>query len=94
MAPAAKIVFASFVLVNGVTENAQKIINNKFEGVWTFVQSELNFKLFQKMIALQTPHEGAVKAVEKILEADDVRDFQSTAVVEIVHDWVQKMIKK
>jgi len=46
MTPAAKIVFASFVLVNGVTENAQKIINNKFEGVWTFVQSELNFKLF------------------------------------------------
>jgi len=45
MTPAAKVVFASYLLVNGLTDPAKKIIDTNYANVWAFMQQELSFKL-------------------------------------------------
>ena len=44
MAPAAKIVFAAFILVNGVTSEAKKIIDSNYEKVWDFSKEQFTLK--------------------------------------------------
>lgn len=64
MAPAAKLVFASYILVNGVTDDAKKIIDNNYEKVWDFTKEQFSIKFVQKIIALQKPAKGSIAQVE------------------------------
>jgi len=44
MTPAAKLVFAAFILVNGVTQDAKKIIDTNYEKVWEFSREQFSLK--------------------------------------------------
>ena len=46
------------------------------------------------MISLQKPTQGSIAQVERILNEEDVKTFKPVAVVEVIADWVKKMIKK
>lgn len=52
MAPAAKIVFASYILVHGVTDETKKIIDTNYENVWPFMKEQFTMKFVQKIISL------------------------------------------
>lgn len=94
MLPAAKIVFASYLLVNGITDEAKKIIDSNYEKVWDFTKEHFLTKFVKQMIALEKPAKGSVAQVERILDEEDVKNFKPVAVVEIIADWVKKIVKK
>lgn len=94
MLPASKTIFCAYLLVHGVTPAAKSILDKNYEGIWTFMKEELSFKFIEKIIALQKPHEGSQTVVEKIYEDADMKDFKPVSIVEIINDWVKKMVKK
>ena len=92
MQPAAKILLAAIIAVEGLSEESKKVIESGYAGLWEFVRPKILNSLIKKMLVLERAEAG--ETVKKILEEEDVRSFKPVDVVEIIADWVNKIVKK